>query len=425
MVRTISNCDAETMIIMMMSHFGLTQLFFFAAATTAIGAMEVKYSWVYVDYLFDSQQDRELAIKSGKFIQENCVILDVDVFEERVFVTVPRTKPGNIASIAELVRGTNSKSPLLRPFPNRKANLVVENHLNCDDTIVSVFRTKIDHLGRFWVLDVGTLDQFDPTARSVCPPKLLIFNLNNKDKIIRIYKFPPSQIEALSLLTNIEVDVRDSKGANTFAYISDTTAFKLIVYDYLNDDSWVVDQAYLYPYPTYTHFNVEGVTFELTDGVLGLALSPWTKNGRKLYFHSFASMRESWVDTSILQNKSLFQQGLVDGTNKFFVSPEIRKTQSSVEVMTCDGVLIYASMDSSLSCWNSRNALTIENTHEMYKNHQDFQFPTGMKIVKDKLWVVACQLQNQFSTTKPDPKSIKCRVLVDQLDGLINNAGCK
>jgi hypothetical protein len=66
---------------MMMSHFGLTQLFFFAAATTAIGAMEVKYSWVYVDYLFDSQQDRELAIKSGKFIQENCVILDVDVFE--------------------------------------------------------------------------------------------------------------------------------------------------------------------------------------------------------------------------------------------------------------------------------------------------------------------------------------------------------
>jgi hypothetical protein len=96
-------------------------------------------------------------------------------------------------------------------------------------------------------------------------------------------------------------------------------------------------------------------------------VGPWTKNGRKLYFHSFASMRESWVDTSILQNKSLFQQGLVDGTNKFFVSPEIRKTQSSVEVMTCDGVLIYASMDSSLSCWNSRNALTIENTHEMYK----------------------------------------------------------
>lgn len=91
--------------------------------------------------------------------------------------------------------------------------------------------------------------------------------------ITGIYTFPPSQIENLSLLTNLEVDVRDSKGANTFAYISDTTAYKLIVYDFQNDDSWVVNQAYLYPYPTYTHFNVEGVTFDLMDGVLGLALS--------------------------------------------------------------------------------------------------------------------------------------------------------
>lgn len=65
---------------MMISHFGLTQLFLFASATTATGVMEIKYSWVYVDYLFDSPQDRESAIKSGKFIQENCVILDVDVF---------------------------------------------------------------------------------------------------------------------------------------------------------------------------------------------------------------------------------------------------------------------------------------------------------------------------------------------------------
>lgn len=88
-----------------------------------------------------------------------------------------------------------------------------------------------------------------------------------------MYKFPPSQTKDLSLLTNIEVDVIDSKGENTFAYISDTAMFKLIVYDFKNDDSWVVDQAYLYPYPTYTHFDVEGVTFELTDGVLALALS--------------------------------------------------------------------------------------------------------------------------------------------------------
>lgn len=62
---------------------------------------------------------------------------------------------------------------------------------------------------------------------------------------------------------------------------------------------------------------------------------------------------------------------------------------------------------------------------DIFQSRQDFQFPTSIKIVDNNLWAVACQLQNQFSTTKPDPKSIKCRVLVGQLDELINNTGCK
>lgn len=64
--------------------------------------------------------------------------------KERVFVTVPRTKPGNIATLNELVPGKDPHSPLLKPYPNLKANLVLENQLYCDETIVSVFRTKVN-----------------------------------------------------------------------------------------------------------------------------------------------------------------------------------------------------------------------------------------------------------------------------------------
>lgn len=53
-----------------------------AAATVASdGPMYVEYSWVFVDYAFPSPQHRETAVKSGRFIPENCVILDVDVFQ--------------------------------------------------------------------------------------------------------------------------------------------------------------------------------------------------------------------------------------------------------------------------------------------------------------------------------------------------------
>lgn len=119
-----------------------------------------------------------------------------------MFVTVPRIKPGNPASIAEIVPGDRPDSVLLAPYPNWKANTVLEDRINCDDTIVSVFRTKvseqptgpsksnqlvsfqIDNFGRFWVVDVGTLDQFEMSARSVCPPKLLIFDLKNDDQVL-------------------------------------------------------------------------------------------------------------------------------------------------------------------------------------------------------------------------------------------------
>ncbi|XP_060851061.1 protein yellow-like [Rhopalosiphum padi] len=411
---------------------------------TVAGTMNVEYSWVYVDYTFASPNHRESAINSGKFIPENCVILDVDKYhgtsegklyfnmgsnsnaasKQRVFVTIPRIKPGNPASLAEIVPGDRANSVLLAPYPNWKANTISEDTVNCDDTIVSVFRTKIDHLGRFWVVDVGTLDQFEMTARSVCPPKILIFDLKNGDRVLKTYKFPSSQVKDVSLFTNIEVDIRDSKGRNTYAYIADTTAYKLIVYDFKNDESWAVDQAYFYPYPNKAHFKIKGVNFDLMDGVLGLALGPITKNDRKLYFHAFASTRESWVHTNTLQNKSLFQNGLIDGSGTFFLSSEVRETQSSVEVMTDNGVLIYASMDNSLGCWNSQDSFTTKNIHTIYKSDEDFQFPSGMKIVGDKLWAVSCQLQNHFTTMVTNRKSVKYRVLVGRVDDLIKRTGC-
>jgi hypothetical protein len=63
--------------------------------------------------------------------------------KQRVFVTIPRIKPGNPASLAEIVPGDRANSVLLAPYPNWKANTISEDMINCDDTIVSVFRTKV------------------------------------------------------------------------------------------------------------------------------------------------------------------------------------------------------------------------------------------------------------------------------------------
>jgi hypothetical protein len=88
-----------------------------------------------------------------------------------------------------------------------------------------------------------------------------------------------------------------------------------------------------YPYPLHGNFQVNGVEFDLMDGVFGLALGPQHGSDRKLYFHSLASVRESWVSCRVLRNESNFGAE-PDPTvgRQFHVSEPRRTSQSAAEV---------------------------------------------------------------------------------------------
>lgn len=73
---------------------------------------------------------------------------------------------------------------LVRPnltWRERLTELVKVEYIFCSNKFVSF---QIDDLGRFWVVDTGSIDQFETNPRSICPPKLLIFDLKNNNKII-------------------------------------------------------------------------------------------------------------------------------------------------------------------------------------------------------------------------------------------------
>lgn len=158
---------------------------------------------------------------------------------------------------------------------------------------------QIDSCDRLWVLDTGKLRD-----RQICRPQILSFSLRT-NKLLSQYKFPKEQFKDDSLFVTLAVDQRDDDGdkcSGTFVYIADVTGFALIVYDHDNSRSWKINNRLFYPYPNYGIFNINGVTFDLMDGILGLALSPPKENGDKiLYFHSLASRVESWVPTSVIR----------------------------------------------------------------------------------------------------------------------------
>lgn len=64
------------------------------------------------------------------------------------------------------------------------------------------------------------------------------------------------------------------------------------------------------------------------------------------------------------------------------------------------------------------------NTFITFQSDENFQFPSGMKIVGDKVWAVSCQLQNHLAATAPNRKSIKYRVLVGRVEELLKGTGC-
>lgn len=99
-------------------------------------------------------------------------------------------------------------------------------------------------------------------------------------------------------------------------------------------------------------------------------IGPPTDPHRKLYFHSLASVRESWVSTSFLRNSSLVSNPHYL-RREFQISDDVREGQTTLEVMTDDGILIYGVLPkSAISCWNSATPFKKENLHIIYEVHE-------------------------------------------------------
>ena len=158
---------------------------------------------------------------------------------------------------------------------------------------------KIDKCNRIWILDTGK-----NVYERLCQPQLLSFSLKT-NKLLSRYRFPDDQSTNASFFITPVVDIRKtgSRCADTFIYIADVAGFQLIVYDHRHQRSWNIKNNLFYPYPTAGIFNIGSQTFDLMDGILGLALGPITPHGndRMLYFHSLASRVESYVPTSIIR----------------------------------------------------------------------------------------------------------------------------
>lgn len=218
---------------------------------------------------------------------------------QTIFVATPRYKEGVPIVLGTLVFDDKKKSePKIKPYPDYQS----QSSENCDG-IISVYRPLIDECNRLWIVDSGLIG-----STQVCPPKIIVFDLETDERILT-YEIPESSyISGQSEFCNTAVDVRRGKCSDTMFYAADV-ASKLLVFDLKHKKSWLVSNKLMYPCPHFGTFTIAEESYEAMEGIIGMAPSPKNvkSKDRLLYFHPLSSGSEFAVPLSIINNCSLWQ----------------------------------------------------------------------------------------------------------------------
>lgn len=384
------------------------------------GPFRTWYKWGELDFAFPSFEARASAIDRGDFVPANNLPLGIEVYKDRIFVSMPKWKNGVPCTLAVLPRLPREESPPLVPYPNW------DWHHNDDcDVIVSVYRMQADSCGRLWVLDSGQIQvTIDP--RQICPPKVLIFDLNT-DQLIKKYVLPKEFIKQDGLFSNIVVDVKPHDCNDAYAYLTDVWRYGIVVYSLHKNRSWRIYDHLFMPDPLAAAYTLHDLEFEWSDGIFGMALSAEeTKYGdRIMYFHPMSSFREFYTKTSVIKNET----GWGDIKNAFKVIGQSRGKSGHVSASGMDrnGVLFYNLVTrDSIGCWDTRKPYKRDNLGLVAKSNVTLIFPNDLKLDNDErqsVWVLTNRLP-YYLYKELDPTDYNFRIMSAYTDEAIRGTIC-
>ncbi|XP_018561103.1 protein yellow [Anoplophora glabripennis] len=355
--------------------------------------LKVAYQWKMLDYVYPTETERQEALQSRRFFPEHNIPTGLEVFEDRLFVAIPRLRRGVAASLAYLnISEAPSNSPKLYPYPSWEAHKI---RINDPPEIVSTFKIRADLCGRLWVLDSGFIDVLEPTIKQLVKPRLLIYDLRS-DQLIRSYTIPDSQMyKNESGFVNIAVEDEDCQ--NTFAYLADVFGPGLVVYSYKEQRSWLVKHHYFNINPVAGKMTVGGVEFMGDEGLFGLALSGADPEGYStLFFHPITSFDEFAVSTKVLRDEDFATNSTANFHQFRRLGTRGEKGQSGASyVDKKSNVIFFASIHlNAVICWRITNTNYTTASHSrVFWNNETMVYPSDIKVDADNtLWVLSNKL---------------------------------
>ncbi|XP_073956952.1 protein yellow-like [Choristoneura fumiferana] len=378
------------------------------------------FEWNQLDFQYPSPEARQQAIDSKTFIPENNLPMGVEVFEDRLFVTVPRWKDGVPSTLNYVsLKDNTTTSPKLIPYPSWAAHSIGND--GKPPEIISPFRVRVDKCQRLWVLDSGKMGSLDPNATRHTP-SIIVYDLKT-DNLLRRYQFPADQVKEESGFANIAIE--DGDCDNTFAYAGDVGKAGIVVYSWEKNESWRITHHYFHPDPLACDFSVKGYNFSWTDAIFGIGISaPNSDNYSTIYFHPMASYNEFSVSTEFLRNKSLADANF----NAFKLlgsrGPNAQSSAAFVDPKT--GVLFYSLVNlNAVACWRTSNKeYTMKNQGRISMNDTTMIYPTDIKVdYNQNLWILSNRLPI-WMYGKLDPADVNFRVFTAPVLDAISHTAC-
>ncbi|XP_015172107.1 PREDICTED: protein yellow-like [Polistes dominula] len=386
-------------------------LFLSLLAVASGNTFDKLYSWKQVNFNFPNENIRESYIKSGDYIEENNLPLGLAVSKDKMIITIPRWKTGVFSNLNYVWLNDTSESPILTPYPDFETN-----DIHLPDSIVSIFRLRIDDCNRLWAVDTG-IDNIYGNSRVLQPTRIIVFDLNT-DKIIRKYTLKDSDQKPNSFIADLVVDSKPDACEDAYAYLSDFSGYGLVVYSWAKNDSWRIEHNYFYFDPLHGDYNISGYNFQWTDGLFGLALTPFQVDGyRTLYFHAMSGITEFYVSTKVLQDDTLI---LSNNYHAFHVAGNKGpKSQGPSSVIDQNTRIAYFTQvqKNGIGCWDTDLKLTPETFILIGQDNETMAYPNDLAIDNDsrKLYVLSDNLP-KFEHSNLSKKESNYFITVASLD---------
>ncbi len=256
------------------------------------GSLTLIFKWNTLDYDWSDKEHRSRYINESKYISTNSFVRDFKIWAQWAYLTVPRWKIGIPATLVRIPLATTflPASPELQPYPTWSLQM-----LNDCFALQSVHTIDIDSEGKLWVLDSGLVEELGEN-RSVCPPKLLVIDLQT-NFIIKHATIPAEVRLNGSVLTTMALE-REKQ----VVFIADSNYYEsgIVVYNVTSDTFRRFSCEQLNP--DEDSANINYIPAHITPEFVSISLNT---DRNKLYFSTFDSQNLFYVNVSLFSRDEL------------------------------------------------------------------------------------------------------------------------